>query len=476
MTVIFKGGNNRQLGKTLEQFELPTAILDRRARIAYVNGALCEMVKADGSELVGKQTTWELPSDETAHGALLSALAPPSGARAGKLFVRRLVTPVVFGSSATAQLFVPILDQDALPHLTLVIFGDWETLSDQVPSTETSDQEAELLLAEIRGRWQQLDGLEALVGSSPSIQLAMRRSQLAIQSDFCYIVSGPESTGKDEVAKAIFSGRLKRLEVSSIAGQYFSIDCKLLDEPLVEGMLEVFAGRLRPGVNRLAQQLVFESVDTLSEQAILSLQQWVDSLLPQASIAATSQIGIKELATRGPNWQRFASEIGTCEVCLPALSDRCEDILPLAQLFLAQSCRRADRALLSFAPETQDALTAYPWPRNLQQLRESISASVNLAVLTSTIKTQHLPVEVRTYAGQARAKAAAQDSNIEPISLDDVLLDIERVVLRRAMKLSPRNRAQVARWLGISRPRLLRRLEQLGLDDKKPSTGEEANE
>jgi DNA-binding NtrC family response regulator len=53
--------------------------------------------------------------------------------------------------------------------------------------------------------------------------------------------------------------------------------------------------------------------------------------------------------------------------------------------------------------------------------------------------------------------------------LDAVLLDLEKIMLQRALKLSPRNRAQAARLLGISRPRLLRRIEQLGLGDDPPA-------
>jgi DNA-binding NtrC family response regulator len=55
--------------------------------------------------------------------------------------------------------------------------------------------------------------------------------------------------------------------------------------------------------------------------------------------------------------------------------------------------------------------------------------------------------------------------------LDELLLDVEREVLRRALRNSKGNRARAARALGISRPRLLRRIEQLGLDSPNSQDG-----
>ncbi|MEM7312105.1 MAG: hypothetical protein AAF497_03030 [Planctomycetota bacterium] len=117
--------------------------------------------------------------------------------------------------------------------------------------------------------------------------------------------------------------------------------------------------------------------------------------------------------------------------------------------------------MLSISYEAMDLLEAFSWPRNLTQLSETIKTAVQLSVLTKSIQASHLPVEVRSYLSNAAGEGSQA---FEPISLDEVLLELEKIILRRALKLSPRNRAQVARWLDISRPRLLRRIEQLGLD------------
>jgi len=63
MTNEYRGGNSRQLAKTLDSLGKPTAILDRRGQIVFVNAALCAMAGAEATVLVGKQCSCELTTD-----------------------------------------------------------------------------------------------------------------------------------------------------------------------------------------------------------------------------------------------------------------------------------------------------------------------------------------------------------------------------------------------------------------------------
>ena len=161
----YRGGNSRLLAKSLDGLGEALAVIDVRGTVVFANEALCRLANADATELVGKICSWNLPSDDTPHAAILTALAPPQAALEGRFATRRLTTPVVFGSTATGQVFLPILDRDGLANLTLVVFGDWEAIREQMPSKSvTIDRKADQLLVALRSRWQHLDGLEALIG------------------------------------------------------------------------------------------------------------------------------------------------------------------------------------------------------------------------------------------------------------------------------------------------------------------------
>ncbi len=128
MKNTFRGGNSRQLARQLDLVTNPLAVIDRKGQVVFVNAALCQMAQADATQLVGKRTTWEVASDGTDHHAILSALALPAKTRGGHTAVRQFTAPIVFGSRATGQLFLPICDEAGRLQLALVLFGEYQEL------------------------------------------------------------------------------------------------------------------------------------------------------------------------------------------------------------------------------------------------------------------------------------------------------------------------------------------------------------
>ncbi|MFK7734765.1 MAG: helix-turn-helix domain-containing protein [Pirellulaceae bacterium] len=472
-TPSFRGGNSRQLGRLLDAFLKPLAILNRQGEITYANAKLCEFAGADPTQLVGKQAVWELPEDELPFGKLLSLIAPPAAAREGDLALRQFAQPLTFHASLTGQLFIPIVDEEGTPEFTIVLLDDWNVLQRQIKSTRNENRrpDRERVIAETRERWDHLSHLHVLLGESPEIQLAMRRCQLAVTSPSRIWIEGPRFIGKNSVSKAIFAGRLKSVGLSGVAGQYFTIDCSVLDANLIEGMLEVFAGRLRSGADPKTQLLVLDRFESLPSPAVSPISNWLSDYGQSCTLATLSENPRAALnAAGGSALNQLIHQCCDIEISLPGLAQRREDIGGLVHHYLAVHCKAANRALLSVAPDALALLEAYPWRENLRELEATIRSAVELAVLTKTIQISHLPVEVRTFAGTGLQETSPE---VESISLDEVLEEVEKIVLRRAMRLSPRNRAQVARWLGISRPRLLRRISQLGLDGTVRPTAED---
>ncbi len=471
-----RGGNSRLLAKSLDQLEQPIAVLDRRGIILFVNAALCRMVDAAATSLVGQFCSWQIADDDAPLAAILTALAPPAGALQGKVTARQLTTPIVFGSTATGQLFLPILDHDRLVHQTLVVLGKWEDIETQLPlNAAVTDlhrrRQTERTLVSIRSHWKAINQLTSLIGESPAIELAMTRAQLAVASDCHFLVTGPQGLHKTEIAQGILLGRLRRAGIKRLAAQFLPLDCAVLDDNLFAGMLEVFAGRLRDNSPKLAQQLHLSHIDSLTAVGVQQLLEWFGQYAGRCTLSATSLFEMEQLVARGGAWPRLIAKLAELHVHLPPLSQRAEDIAPLAQQALASFCTRTDRAQLVYSPAALDVLALFPWPGNLTQLTEVVQDAVKHAVLSASVQVNHLPVAVRTYASTAVQASSVQ---VEPIDLDEVLLEVEKVLLQRALRLSPRNRAQAARWLGISRPRLLRRISQLGLGDGQADQAEDA--
>lgn len=466
MTQETRGGNSRLLARHLDQASEPIAVLDGRGVIVFVNSAICQMAETTATQLVGQRCSWHVAADQASLASVLTLLAPPASAREGRIVCRQLTTPPVFGSTVTGQLFVPLPIEGSEAFLTIVYLGDWEQIRIQQPTAEvelhTLRREEEKGLVSARSRWKTLDGLHALFGCSPAIELAMSRAQLALGIDCNTLLSGPVGVGKMDVAQGIFTSRMKAHGLQPAAGKFFPVDCAVLDVTLFEAMLDVFAGRASSDAPRASQNLMLENLDQLHESSVAALVLWLQANSSRCLITSTSIVAGNELSQRGPQWAQLMSRLSETEIHLPALNCRTEDIAPLAVNVLAEICASSDRPPLILTDEAIDLLCAYPWPTNLKQLSEAIGAAVKNAVLTKRIQPTHLPTAIRTFPSTVDEEQAV---SCPPIRLDDVLTDMERIIIRRALKQSPRNRAQAARLLGISRPRLLRRIEQLGLSD-----------
>jgi DNA-binding NtrC family response regulator len=109
--------------------------------------------------------------------------------------------------------------------------------------------------------------------------------------------------------------------------------------------------------------------------------------------------------------------------------------------------------------EAIDQLAAYPWPENVDELAELVHEAWDAAA-GPLILPGDLPEKIRFAAGAQAYPARVE----ETIVLDQFLADIERELLVRAIRQAKGNRAQAARLLGLSRARLLRRLDHFNIE------------
>ena len=97
----------------------------------------------------------------------------------------------------------------------------------------------------------------------------------------------------------------------------------------------------------------------------------------------------------------------------------------------------------------------------MTELKQVVEESAAIAK-GSLIGESDLPKKI----GYAADASVLPDAKDEDVDLDAFMAEIESELIARALKQAKGNRAQAARSLGISRGKLLRRIEQLGLEDK----------
>jgi transcriptional regulator with AAA-type ATPase domain len=156
--------------------------------------------------------------------------------------------------------------------------------------------------------------------------------------------------------------------------------------------------------------------------------------------------------------RELLSAVSTIIVQLPPLANRLEDLPILAQYFLEACNHGSGKQVGVFRSDALDLLSLYSWPGELNQLREAI-ASAHRVATTHEISAADLPSVVH------HASGAAKRGRREPerINLDELLATIEKEAIVRALAQSGGNKSEAATLLGMTRPRLYRRLVQLGL-------------
>ncbi len=155
------------------------------------------------------------------------------------------------------------------------------------------------------------------------------------------------------------------------------------------------------------------------------------------------------------------------------LRERRHDLLLLAQSLLERANQRTGSTCCGFTPQAVSVLQAYDWPGNLSELARVIDAA-HYHIRSQTqaekamplIDMDDLPASIRGHLGAAYLPPTASPA-IKP--LDELLTEIERRLIETALSRARQNKSRAAELLGISRPRLYRRIKELNLpDDSEP--------
>jgi DNA-binding NtrC family response regulator len=183
-------------------------------------------------------------------------------------------------------------------------------------------------------------------------------------------------------------------------------------------------------------------------------------------VVATSASPLEELVAVGQLSHELACALSTLVIELPPLAKRLDDLPLLAQAILEETNAATFRQIAGFAAEALDQLAAYPWPGNLDELAAVVRETHEKAQ-GSEITVHDLPKQIHwgvDVAGHPRID--------ESIVLGDFLGRVEKELIARAMRRAKGNKSKAAKLLGLTRPRLYRRLVQLGFEQPEPKSTE----
>jgi DNA-binding NtrC family response regulator len=305
----------------------------------------------------------------------------------------------------------------------------------------------------------------ALVGASRAMRTLQRTLASLRHNESTVLIQGESGTGKELVAAALHASSPRR------AGPFVPVDCGALPESIIESELfgherGAFTGAVgAPGLFRLANggTLFLDEVGEipLAVQAKLlrALQtREVRPLGGSAAVAIDIRVicathrDLAEMVAAGSFRRDLYYRLDVVRLALPALRERGDDVLLLAQHFLEKH-RRADSPVLGFSPDALEALASRDWPGNVRELENAIEAALALA------SGERLGAAELTRAGVRSSRASSSSGPTLPLSLDAY----ERSALERALDECRGDASQAARRLGIGRSTFYRKLTRHGI-------------
>lgn len=310
------------------------------------------------------------------------------------------------------------------------------------------------------------DDLPELIGDSPAI-LRVRDTILKLaDTDANILITGENGTGKDLVARLLRHFSPRRDEV------FVTIDLGSIPEQLFESELFGYekgaftdARRSKPGRMETASggTLFLDEIGNLSlpmqaklltaiEKRYITRLGAVEPIPIDVRLICATNANLREQVGDGLFRQDLLYRINTIELAIPPLRERGNDILLLAEHFLALYSRKYKKAIHGLNREAGAKLMKYPWPGNVRELQHVLERAVILAE-GAWLRPADFPLYP---APRERADTTddAGDLNLERL---------ERKAIERAMRQSKGNVTYAAELLGITRFSLYRKMEKLGL-------------
>ena len=138
------------------------------------------------------------------------------------------------------------------------------------------------------------------------------------------------------------------------------------------------------------------------------------------------------------------------------LRERPEDVVPLAEHFIAMFNERAGRSVEGITPQAAAALTAHPWQGNVRELSNAIERAV---VLSSSPMLDVTALGLEAVKGGSKAAGPAVP---EEMDLRTAIKKVEGQLIARALEKAGGNRTEAAAILGLNRTTLVEKLRKLG--------------
>ena len=340
-------------------------------------------------------------------------------------------------------------------------------------------------------------GFHRFVGSSEKIQKVLEIARKVARSEATTVLlQGESGTGKDLLAQAI------HYDSARVSRPFIPINCTALPEELLESELMghekgafTDAKGAKKGLFEIANggTVFLDEIGDMKSGLQAKLLRFIENkafrrvgghrdLEVDVRIVAATNRDLEGQVRSGVFREDLYFRLNVFPILLPPLRERREDILPLAEHFLAEFSRDFKRPSRGFSEDVKRRMIAYDWPGNVREVRNAIERAMilcegdildflDIPVREGTPEpaapagAPAAPEGVGAGAGEEAAEvsqpaAAGSSYGLPPGGI--VLEDVEREFIRQALDMTRGNQTKAAEALGLTRDALRYRMKKFG--------------
>jgi len=308
------------------------------------------------------------------------------------------------------------------------------------------------LLNELRHEAEQQDSFSNIIGRSKAMRELFELLPTVAESDSTVLLEGASGTGKEVFARAIheLSHRKKK--------RFVALNCGALPDTLLESELFGYkagaftdARKDKPGRFALAEggTLFLDEIGDISpamQTRLLRVLQertyeplgGIEPLCADVRVIAATNKSLDMLVSEGKFREDLFYRVNVVRLELPALRDRREDIPLLIDHLVGRFNRMKGRDIVGVSDVVLARLMEYDFPGNVRELENIIEHAFALCRI-GVIELNHLPPRLR-----------GGDNGSHPeLPSGMTLAEMEKLLIRDALRRSNGNRAAAARELGV---------------------------
>jgi DNA-binding NtrC family response regulator len=321
----------------------------------------------------------------------------------------------------------------------------------------------------LREQLEQFEGKPQIITTNSLMKQILEMVKQVAGTDTNIVITGESGTGKELVANLIHHNSARR------KGPMLSINCGAFTEELLANELfghekGAFTGAesVKKGLVEMADAgtlfldeiaemplpMQVKLLRVIQEKELLRLGGVAPIKVDVRFVCATNR-DLQDEVKLGHFRQDLYFRINVISIEIPPLSARKDDIPLLSLYFLKKYSTLMHKDVESISEEAMDILMHYDFPGNVRELENIIERGVALT-RGKSIEKIHLPDDLRGAALQTFRKKGDKYHSLE---------EMERSYIQWVLKEVGENKTEAAKYLGIDRVSLWRKLKKLGLDE-----------